>query len=349
MQKFIVLASLSSLLAIPTRHAQAQENRFTVRGVVRDTAGARIAGALVVVGERQVITNPQGGFQVDSLRPGQYLLLVRATGYLPDRSRIEVGTDRPPSVEIVLVPSAVYLPPVIVAARRTGIYGTVGDTAYRPLAGAKVMVAGANGGETLTDSAGRFGFPGATFGVYVVRVTSPGHVEARLFLELKRGEGKELAIRLVPGKPSASRADAEAIADLGRRLALNDASERLSPADLVRYQSGGLCDVNRITELVGRGSQATVLLVLNGTRVIESFPVRALCSWGANQVELVEFGSSVCRDITRSLADLANRYCTGIPPKSGPRRAVRSMVGGGQPVQRGGGGFVAIWERGYRP
>jgi hypothetical protein len=187
------------LLATITSYGFSQQAGQSVRGVVRDTAGAPLGGVDVFLGPRQTTTNAQGLFRVDSLRPGQYVIMIRLVGYSPIRSRVTVAAAGPTALEYVLVPAPVMLPNIVVEGHRTGIYGTVGDPSLHAAVGARVQVLGAQGGEALTDSLGRFAFPNADRGAYLVRVTFPGYYERRMTLELTRGEGRELAVVLSPG------------------------------------------------------------------------------------------------------------------------------------------------------
>jgi Carboxypeptidase regulatory-like domain/TonB dependent receptor len=70
-----------------------------LRGTVEDAAGARVAGARVVVTDsakgfaRQTITNEDGGFTVALLAPGEYRVRVEAAGMAPleQAARVEIG------------------------------------------------------------------------------------------------------------------------------------------------------------------------------------------------------------------------------------------------------------------
>jgi hypothetical protein len=174
----------------------AQQPIQSVTGIVRDTAGAPLAGADVLLGTHKATTSPSGAFRIDSLRPGQYAITIRMVGYNPVHSRVLVVASEPTEMEYFLLPSPQLLAPIVVESRRTGIYGAVGDTSYKAAVGARVVVSGAKGGEALTDSMGRFAFPDADNGVYMVRVTFPGYSERRFSVELKRGEGRELGVLL---------------------------------------------------------------------------------------------------------------------------------------------------------
>lgn len=180
----------------------------------------------------------------------------------------------------------------------------------------------------------------------MVRTVHPGYAEERLFLEVKKREGMELAIRLRPSREFASRADEVAVEELGHRLVANLPRDRLNGSELKRYGSLGLCDVFRIAARVRRPEDSLTIIV-NGTTVLEKRSVRDLCSWQAEEVELVEFGEDICRDVTRTLVDMLNVWCYNF---GGARRdfgdgSIRPGEGGRIRTQRQSGPFVVIWER----
>lgn len=330
------------LLVGPWARAAAQQPLQSIQGVVRDTSGAPLVGAEVVLGQRRTETGPQGLFRIDSLRPGQYSLTVRLVGYTPVRSRVAVVAVEPTQVEYFLVRAPYLLPTMVVAANRTGLYGAVGDTAFQAIHGARVLVGGEHGGEVRTDSAGRFAFPLLDGGQYMVRVTFPGYTERRFMVQLKRGEGRELGVLLAPSPDAPSRADEVALVDLGKRLALGLERERLTTEQLGRYTSMPLCDVPRIRSELGRDPNVGFLLSLNGVSVDRMADLSRLCAWRADEVELVEFGTDVCRDITGTIPELAGAWCSGRS-----RNVPRSLAGTGQRVgtQAAGTRYVVIWEK----
>ena len=317
------------------------QNLGSITGTVRDSAGVALTGAEVLLGNKRLLTTPQGGFRFDSLPVGTHLITIRLLGYTALRSSVSVRTGSR-EYNYVLHAAPQVLSTLKVEARRVAIYGTVGDTGFRPLAGVKVQLAGKGGGETITDSSGGFAFPVPGQGQYVVRAVHPGHAEERLFVELKKGEGVELAIRLRPSRAIASRADDVAVHDLGRRLVINLAGDRLNSRQLERYGSLGLCDMPGIVARL-EAPRDGLTIILNGTFVLENMPVYALCSWQAADVELVEFGNTVCRDATRTLVDLLQVWCTSFTKRRGA--ASRPSRGGMGGTQRQGGPFVVIWER----
>ena len=115
----------------------------------------------------------------------------------------------------------------------------------------------------------------------------------------------------------------------------------MATKDLERYGSGGLCDIPRIRTEVGRSSTATTNLILNGVTVYRDFDVASLCSWRADEVELVEFNSHICKDLTQSVAAILNLWCVG------GSNVPRSMMVEGGPVSTQGvnGSYVIIWEK----
>jgi hypothetical protein len=327
-----------TLLLLPALLA-AQQPLQSVTGVVRDTAGAPLGGADVILGQRTTTTSASGAFRVDSLRPGQYAITIRLIGYNPVRSRVVVVATEPTDMEYFMLPAPYQLAPLVVESRRTGIYGAVGDTGFKAAVGARVQVAGLQGDEMLTDSMGRFAFPAADRGVYMVRVTYPGYTPRQFTVELKPGEGRELGVLLAPSSRPPHAREELALQDLGRRLASGLARERLTANDLARHESGGLCDIGQIRAMLGGSDGATTTLVLNGVVVYRDFDVRSLCSWRADEVELVEFGTSVSRDPTGTIAEIMN------VGSAGRARDFGGIRSGRQRAQGAAGSYVIIWEK----
>jgi len=343
-----LLAAMMALLLGSAQLLTAQE-LGAISGTVRDTAGMAVAGAEVLLGTHRLQTTAQGRFRIDSLQVGNHFLTIRLVGYLALRTSIAVRAGLNEH-HYVLSPAAQSLPTVSVEVRRTGLYGTVGDSAFMPLAGARVQLAGRGGGEVLTDAVGRFGFPRATEGQYTVRVVHPGYAEERRFIELPKNEGLELGIRMRASRAVATRADDVAIEELGRRLVTNLKSDRLNADQLERYGALGLCDLpGFVSRLRFRGDELTI--IVNGTLILNKMPAYALCSWRASDVALVEFGDTVCRDATRTLVDLLNVWCTSINRRRADlsmRERMRMMEEGSrglERLQRPPGPFVVIWER----
>ncbi|MFN2565908.1 MAG: carboxypeptidase regulatory-like domain-containing protein [Gemmatimonadaceae bacterium] len=320
--------------AVPPLAAQGPVQ--SVVGVVRDTAGVPLGGAQVQLGQRHTTTNALGAFRVDSVRPGEYPLTIRLLGYAPVRTRVAVVATAPTELEYFLVHAPVVLPTLMVPGRRTGIYGTVGDTAYRVAVGAKVELLGPGGGTVVTDSMGRFAFPNADRGQYMVRVTFPGYTERRIAVELKRGEGRELGVLLAPSFERRSRGEESALQDLSQRLSFGLQRERLSATELARHGAVSVCDLAQLRAEVG----PEIVLIVNGTTVFQRWPLSSLCSWRADEVELVEFGRDACAEATRTVAELLGTWCAG------RARNVPRGIDASSASRRGGStSYVVIWEK----
>ncbi len=329
-------------LLLPATQGSAQDAVQSVTGIVRDTAGKPLSGADVFLGDRTTTTSPSGAFRIDGLKPGKYPIQIRLVGYTPVHSRVVVLATEPTEMEYFMVSAPYLLAPLVVESRRTGLYGAVGDTGYKAAVGARVQVLGSMGGEALTDSMGRFAFPEADRGLYMVRVTYPGYTERRFTVEVKHGQGRELGVLLTREPTVASRDEEGAVEDLGKRLTAGLSRERMTASDLERMGSEGLCDIPRIKAEVGRAATATTTLILNGVTVLREFEVASLCSWRADEVELVEFSSDVCKDLTLSIAMTLGTWCSGRA-----RNVTRSIMpgGGGIRTQGAGGSYVVIWEK----
>lgn len=326
------LLFLAALVVVAAGRASGQQPMQSVRGVVRDSGGVALAGAEVTVGKRTATTDAKGAYVVDSLHPGTYLIVVRLVGYAPVRSRVGVVASEATVADYFLMPAPFLLPTIVVSSKRTGIYGTVGDTGYRAAVGARVQVAGHRGGESLTDSSGRFAFPEADHGSYMVRVTFKGYTERRFLIELKKGEGKELAVLLAPHPERWAATDPGTIQDLGMRLSFGLERDRMMGEDLVRYAGRGVCDVPRITGEIGR---RTTTLILNGSTILRDFPVSSLCAWSVDELELIEYGHDICADDTHTLASTIKVLCLrrgravpmpGIPKADNPSPMISYVV-----------------------
>ena len=272
------------LAVVPAAPLVAQGSVQTVRGVVRDTAGAPLPGADVLLGTRKAVTSEVGVFRIDSVPVGEYPLTIRMVGFEPVRSRVAVVAAEPTELEYFMIPTPFLLDPVIVEGRRTGIWGVVGDTSYRAAPGATVQVLGTRGGTMQTDSMGRFGFPEADRGPYMVRVTMPGYAERLFLVELERGEGRELSVMLTPGRAAGNRAE-WAMHALEETLVWAEPRLRITRSELARYGSLSLCDLPRIAQLDGRTGR-DVTVILNGTTIVRTF---SLCSWQMDEIDLIQF------------------------------------------------------------
>lgn len=302
----LVLATV--LLASTAATAAAQSSVASIRGVVRDTTGAPIAGAEVTVGRRSTSTSQAGSFVLDSIAPGRHTVTVRNVGMIPVREVIQVPIGGLTGLDYRLRPAGVVLQTIEVRAERPGIYGTIVLLGNQPAPGARVQLVGQDGRVAMADSSGRFAFQGLRQGSYLVWVTHPGYAERRISVMLARNEGREMAIALLPSTRVVSRGNIGAMEDLTRRLSLGLPKERVTREDLQKRGENNLCDLPQLRPVVGTGNP-TIVIVLNGTTVYRDMAAYSLCAWRADEVEMVEVLENVCLERTGTVAQLIRYAC----------------------------------------
>lgn len=286
-----MLTLLTPILALALT-GPAQMPVKTIQGIVRaiGDSGAPLAGASVQIGKRSATSNADGSFRIDSVPYGFHQVVIRRIGFQGSRSVMSVFAGSQDFWEFFLTQSPYRLAEEMVEGRRTGLYGVVTDRFQKPLAGAKVEAIGNGGDIQTTDSAGRFVFPNALVGAYMVRASLKGFVERRLMLEVERGKGMELSVALTPGAwRKTSHADAAALFDLRRSLAFGLRRDRMVGEEITRYGSLSVCDVPRVRVAGGDGDRASA--ILNGERLM---PPGELCSWNMDEIAMIQFitGSS---------------------------------------------------------
>jgi hypothetical protein len=79
-------------------------------------------------------------------------------------------------------------------------------------------------------------------------------------------------------------------------------------------------------------------LVLNGRTVYQEMPIGGLCGWRVDEVELVEFGNNVCKEQTKTIADLLKIYCGPLGTRGPTTMGNSSGLPGRQSC-------VVIWEK----
>ena len=95
---------LASGLAAPL---EAQRPLHTVRGLVKDTEGAPVAGVEIILESprRTTTTGADGRFSLDSVPEGSRRLMARRIGYLAVSPRFEVPQAPGASLEITILAS----------------------------------------------------------------------------------------------------------------------------------------------------------------------------------------------------------------------------------------------------
>jgi len=111
--------------------ACAQNPSGGVLGTLRDSNGARIAGAQVRVEARGIdlhrstVTDRHGWFRVEGLMPGQYQVTFEAQGFAPRTAAVTVDVGSFPTIDIVLQPASVV--------QTVNVAGTTASIASEPI------------------------------------------------------------------------------------------------------------------------------------------------------------------------------------------------------------------------
>ena len=282
-----LLASLAGL----TVAAQVQGPVRTIQGIIREIgdSGAPLSGATVIIAKRSATTDLAGRFRIDSVPIGLQTVVIRRIGYQGVHTRMGVYTYGQDFWEYFMAPSPYRLEDEVVEARRTGIYGVVTTRFLEPLKGVLIEALGNGGGTMVTDSSGKFAFPNALVGAYMVRTTLKGYAERRLMVGIDRGKGVELSLALSAGEGrKITHADAAALFDLRHSLAFSLRREQMVGEELTRYGSLSLCDVPRIRATAGTSQVA----ILNGERVM--LPGE-MCSYTMDEVAMIQFSTAPSR------------------------------------------------------
>src|SRR5262245_21629909 len=99
----------------------------SITGIVRDSTGAVVPGAVVVVrpggassvssqGERQVVTGPDGRFTIDVPDSGDVNLVVRAGGFAESTRRL-TSADLASEISVTVEPASILETVTVTPAR----------------------------------------------------------------------------------------------------------------------------------------------------------------------------------------------------------------------------------------
>jgi hypothetical protein len=114
MEWFTRAAILLLACIAATQLLAAQNPRGSLRGMVQDAGGGRIAGAKIIVTsldlstERETKSSDGGEFRVDDLLPGKYRVRVEATAFAAAESRVEVQVSSGRDINVTLKPAAIH-------------------------------------------------------------------------------------------------------------------------------------------------------------------------------------------------------------------------------------------------
>lgn len=163
-------------------------------GVVIDEEGRPLPAVDVQVPAigRRARTDQLGRFLFVGVPEGTYDLIVRRVGYGARRQSLRTTALGRAIPEILLVSTTTSLAPIVASAERGGLYGVVADTGMRPVAGARVTIAGSSL-NAITDSLGSFQVP-LPSGSYLVYVDRSPYSRQLVGVTVPDDGGREIAI-----------------------------------------------------------------------------------------------------------------------------------------------------------
>jgi hypothetical protein len=188
-----------------------------IAGVVRDTTGFTVENVEISIGElrQRVYSKANGAFQFQDVKPGTYTARARKLGFAPQTREIKVDTAGG-AVAFSLVPIPQTLLPVVSVASRGGLSGVVGDTGFKPIAGAVVQVVG-HQDKTKTDSTGQFWMP-VKPGQYMVSIEQAGYEFKVVSVTIPADSGRRITAYLPPLSRPRTVRQAKNLLDLHERL-----------------------------------------------------------------------------------------------------------------------------------
>ena len=208
----------------------------TLAGVVRDSTGAPIADAEVVVREltQGTRTNARGEFTLRDIPPGAHQVWFRRLGYRSVDYNWEARPSERTEVTVVLHAIPRTLDPVVVRAEEdrrlkgsSSILGLVVDSAGTAIDEAEVQLVGANR-VAVTRPNGGFLFRPLPVGPYLIRVRKLGYAPTTMTLSLVDQDDREVVIKMralpvkldamVIAERSGYAPDDHALEDLDKRM-----------------------------------------------------------------------------------------------------------------------------------
>ena len=190
-----------------------------IHGFVADSLERPLEGAEVVIAGLRLttLTGPDGTFRFDHIQPGRYQLTARKIGYYPTGRVVTVGENGGATAFwLVRRRGNVDLPAVVTSARRGGLSGVVGDTAYNAIRGATVWVL-ASDRRAETDSTGAF-FIDLKPGRYMVRVDREHYGSQLVSVTVPKDSGRRVMIWMSAADRGATNRQNHMILEASMRL-----------------------------------------------------------------------------------------------------------------------------------
>jgi TonB family protein len=116
----LVVAILVTVMAQPLIAQRGEVGTGGVNGVVKDSLGIPVVGAMITVGGTTLVaeTDERGEFRLAKAAPGETSIRIRRIGYKPDTVRVTVLAGETHPVAITLARLAVELEPLVIFGRR---------------------------------------------------------------------------------------------------------------------------------------------------------------------------------------------------------------------------------------
>lgn len=284
----------------------------TLVGIVVDTTSVALDSIDVYIAslKKRTISDANGRFRFDDVKPGTYDVTARRIGYYPQVHKVKID-DNGGTAVFALVPVARVLAPVVTVSARGGLSGVIGDTSYRALPGAEISVL-ASQYHTTADSLGGFYLP-LKPGKYMVRVKLEGYMPRLTSVSIPPDSGRRLMVWLAPPNPreSPERAIFNSMALHERMLWRKPSSSVFTREDILNSSSTELMD------FVNRGRWESKVND-NCPAIIDGGP-QTMAIWELHpaEIETIELypGNSLPNLARAPRANAATRQRTGTPPR----------------------------------
>ncbi|MCX6544148.1 MAG: carboxypeptidase-like regulatory domain-containing protein [Acidobacteria bacterium] len=176
------MARTASFVLVILAVAIAANAQGTIKGCIKDTAGAALPGVEVLAASgdiREVVhADAIGCYEIKTLRVGIYTVTATLNGFVPGKResvRVESGRDSSPVDFALAIGPLAEICPVTAAVRNGAVSGCVVDFVFhKPLGPAWISVTNSTIDRRATaDSNGCFSFIEVPPGRYTVRVAVP--------------------------------------------------------------------------------------------------------------------------------------------------------------------------------
>jgi hypothetical protein len=219
--------------------------RGTLVGIIVAPGGRPVDSASVAIADprRETKTGADGIFRFSRVPSGEFDLVVRKVGFVPQRTRMKIDSGGG-SIRMVLQPLPQTLPASVTEAELDGFGGVVGDTAFRAIPGATVTLVASGAGSTTTDSLGAFYLP-AKPGHYAVTIRKKGYLTQMASVTIPPKGGKRMSLLMTPGAPATAARESFYLDNLRERrlYASGPFSKLLTREDIARMGSEDLRQV----------------------------------------------------------------------------------------------------------